>query len=100
MGYAALQSIVASTETQLASVQAEKATLITELVLLTGPDVGSVSSSGGEGSESYTAQTLSEKIEQLSRVEQLLTETLFRQKELAGASGPGVILPACRGVPW
>ena len=92
MGYAAIQSIVSTTESQLVAVQAEKATLVDSLVALTGPDVGSVSSGGAEGSESYTAQTLTEKIEQLSRVEQLLTETLGQQKRLAADSGPGIYL--------
>jgi hypothetical protein len=101
--YAALQAIVSTTEQQLASVQSQKASLVTllqTLIASNAPDIGSVSSAGGEGSESYTAQTLTEKIEQLARVEQMLTDTLREQKVLAAQSGPGIIRPRGCGRPW
>ena len=85
-----LQAIVGDTEAQLTAVANAKAQLLSDLAALTGPDVGSISQSGTEGSESYTIQTLTEKIEQLSRVEATLTDTLEKQKRLVGMSGPGV----------
>lgn len=101
--YTALQAIASSTEAQLVSVQTQKATLVTQLQTLLAAgskDISSISSSGGEGSESYTAQTLTEKIEQLARVEQILTDTLREQKALAAESGPGIVLSPCRVRPW
>ena len=102
--YTTLQGIVATTEQQLASVQTQKAALVTALqARIAGnlPDTGSVNSAGGVGGESYTAQTLTEKILQLTQVEQILTDTLREQKQLAAESGPGIIRsPRGWGRPW
>lgn len=89
-----LQAIIDATYAQIAAIQAEKSAIVTELSTLSSgsADVGSVSSSGKEGSESYTRETLTSKIKQLSETEAILTKTLQDQCELKVALFPYTLI--------
>lgn len=73
-----VSNTIDSTLTQLLTVQEEKMTILTALAALSSPqqDLGSVSSSGTEGSESYSRQTLTNKVKELSDTEAVLTKQL------------------------
>ena len=60
-------------------------------------DVSSVNSGGEQGSESYTIQTLTDKIEQLSRVESSLRKTMEEQRKLAISAEAGFVVSKIGG---
>lgn len=84
MTEAQLQAVIDSTYAQIVEIQRLKAVVALAFSNLTDihSDVGSVSSSGKDGSESYTRETLTNKIKQFTEMEDILTKTLAEQVAL------------------